>query len=322
VRDRSWWDWERCAYIRGRLERSSDDRPAIQQKYAATAKRIVSQYIVPTFGSMSLDEIRPKTIETWILALRDEEHLSRKSVNNILAVFRVMMGEAHREELVPINPFDKVRPFQADTRERGILTVAEARDVLQLRRWKNQVHYAVNLVAAATAMRQGEILAITTDTLQDDYLDVRHNYDPKYGLGPVKNKRPRLVPLPAPVRAAIDDFCMWKGFVFSSTLGKVPVSGRHVTESLYEVVDGFDEKRDGYTIDRLGRNITFHSWRNFWITYLRNAGVPDREVQAVGGHQTHEMLEHYSRFRPEDFRAVADAQAQLLTEEDKDGIPE
>lgn len=42
------------------------------------------------------------------------------------------------------------------------------------------------------------------------------------------------------------------------------------------------------------RNLTFHSLRHSFITLSRLDGIPDLDVQAIAGHSSREMMEHYS----------------------------
>jgi len=42
------------------------------------------------------------------------------------------------------------------------------------------------------------------------------------------------------------------------------------------------------------RNLTFHSLRHSFITLGRLDGISDLEIQAVAGHSTRRMMEHYT----------------------------
>jgi len=42
------------------------------------------------------------------------------------------------------------------------------------------------------------------------------------------------------------------------------------------------------------RNLTFHSLRHSFITLGRSDGISDLDIQAVAGHSTRRMMEHYS----------------------------
>ena len=67
-----WWIWGRCEYIRGRLERSAADKPAISERYASDMRRALENHLLPKFGKLRLSAISPEIIERWSLRLRDE----------------------------------------------------------------------------------------------------------------------------------------------------------------------------------------------------------------------------------------------------------
>ena len=298
-----WWEYDQCAYIRGRLERSPADKPAVSPRYAHDAKVKLENHILPVFGKKKLDAITPAEIEDWMMDLRIE--WSRATVNNVATILRVMLTEAYRLDMIPANPFEKVRPLTVDHKPRGILTIDEARTVLDPSRWANPLYYAATLIAAFTGMRRGEVLAIRTTTLAPDHIVVDASWHPKYGLQPTKTKRPRVVPIPKSVYEVIQQFLAWEGFVLSLSNGKRPINGGRVTEALKTVLVGCE-------IDWRARNIGYHSWRHFANTYYRRTGVPDAELKAVTGHATDAMTEHYTHYQVGDFRAVIAAQEQLL----------
>ena len=71
--------------------------------------------------------------------------------------------------------------------------------------------------------------------------------------------------------------------------------------------------------ERVERNLIFHSWRHFFNTYLRSRGVPDAKIQAITGHRTQELTEHYTKFGLEHYKDVYDAQdgfGELIREEE------
>lgn len=300
-----WWDYDQCAYIRGRLERSAADRPAVSRRYAHDAQVKVERHVMPVFGQKKLDGITAAQIEDWMMDMRQE--WTRATVNNIATVMRVMLTEAYRLELIPRNPFDRVRPLVVDHKPRGILTIDEARAVLDPARWNNPLYYAASLIAAFTGMRRGEILAVRSSTLAPDHIVVDRSWHPKYGLTPTKTKRSRVVPIPRSVYEVIQAFLAWEGFVLSLSNGERPVNGGRVSESLKTVLGELD-------IDHRERNIGFHSWRHFANTYYRRTGVPDAELKAVTGHATDAMTEHYTHFQPQDYHGVIAAQRRLLSD--------
>ncbi len=59
----SWWQWNKCRYLRGQLARSDDDKPAVSRRYADDALRELHKWILPYHGDNRLDEITPRDCE-------------------------------------------------------------------------------------------------------------------------------------------------------------------------------------------------------------------------------------------------------------------
>jgi integrase len=307
-----WWLWERCSYIRSRLARSPSNKPAISRNYAREMHSILEQYLIPTFGRLRLSSITPRIIESWMFGLLDKG-LSPKRINNICSCLRVMLKEAQRLGQLRVNPFETVRPLADNCRERGVFTIDEVKALFDPNNiapvWNGHSLYRViNMVAAATGMRQGEILAVRDEDLRNGSIHVSHSWDPRYGLGPTKTRQERDVPVPSRVLEDMQLFVGTGGFIFSFTQGKSPATGNRVTRALYVALEriGISEK------ERDRRNLTFHSWRHFFNSVMRSRSIPDPLLQRVTGHATTEMTERYTHFNLEDFREIASVQAEVF----------
>ena len=57
---KDWWVWERCSYIKGKLARSSTDKPAISKRHADDMRRVLIDHILPIFQGYQLEEIKPQ----------------------------------------------------------------------------------------------------------------------------------------------------------------------------------------------------------------------------------------------------------------------
>ena len=110
----------------------------------------------------------------------------------------------------------------------------------------------------------------------------------------------------------INPFKKPESFLFFSRLENKPVEGVFLTRGLYRALKeiGIDEKQ------RQQRNITFHSWRHWFNSLLINARVPVQKIQAITGHLTAEMTQHY--YHPDELSDVMDAvEGALFDEGDK-----
>lgn len=109
------------------------------------------------------------------------------------------MNEAMRDGLIRENPWKKVVLFEVEKRPRGILTIEEAKRLLNPSNvqelWNvNRLYWLASLIAAITAMRQGEILSLKKSDVYPDHLHVDSNWDIKYGEGPTKTRRVDDIP--------------------------------------------------------------------------------------------------------------------------------
>ena len=305
------WDWN-GDYVQARLRFSDPNKPAISRRYAEDCALIAEKYLLPAFGKRYVDTITPQDVETFSLKTRDEG-LSGKRCNDIISVMRTMLFEAYRAGQLSWNPKKKgaIRSLGHVPKKRGRLTGKEVRrlfaeDAIKSA-WKGHLLYRViNLVAAATGCRQGEILAIHDEDIFDDYLHISKSYTPRSGLKSTKTGNIRDVPIPAKVRDAIEFFLGSRGYVFSFDGGQSCATGQRVTQALYAALEAI-----GIT-DREERNITFHSWRHWLNTVLRAEGIPDDMVRRVTGHESEEMTARYTKYVKEELAPIAAIQERII----------
>jgi integrase len=310
--ERKWWIWGECLYCKGRLARSSPDKPAISQRYADDCLRILKTRIIPKHGHLKLEAITSEACEALLFAWAEKDG-SSKSVNNWATVYRTMTGEAFRLGLIPEDPWKRVPLFVPSSKPRDTLTLEEARTLLNPATvdtiWKgHRLYWLINLTAALTGCRQGELLSLRKEDLFKDHIQVDHSWHIRYGMGPTKTKVKAPVPIPPFLYEALVELAVWDGYLFSFTNGDSPCTGNRVTDALYAALAeiGIPD------IDRRERNIVFHSWRKFLNTWLRSQNVSDAKIQAVTRHATQEMTEHYTVFKVEDFSEVSRAQEALM----------
>lgn len=317
VTERHWYEWPRdkeeplCLYARGRLARSSKDKPAVGRGHIDRCFAHLRDHILPTFGSKRLDEITPAQLEEWLFDLANR--FAQKTVINIGSAFRTITSEAFRLELISDDPWKRVPSFAGDSKPRGVLTTAEALKLMNPATveeiWNgNRANYLMSLSAMISACRQGELLALRKENLHPDHLDVEASWTIRYHeRGPTKTKTKAPVPIPKYLYDALNDFAQWDGYIFSFSLGKRPATGARVTDAFYAALAkiGIDEN------ERARRNLVFHSWRRFANTYLRSRGLPDAKVRQLTRHESESMTEHYTSWDANDFSDVAKEQAFL-----------
>lgn len=314
----SWWKWDECAYVLGRRARGF----RIGRTYVEICRGYLDHHIIPALGNLRLSEITPERIEQLVMDLRKKKSargvpLSAITVNQVLASLKIIFREGLRLGKIETDPTSTITPLEETPRERSFLTPQEVKKLFNARTIRNvwcgdRRNYTLNLLAASTGMRLGEIQALQVQHVDAGFLRVVHGWT-RYGLGEPKRGSRRAIPLPSKTRTRLRELMQISPYqdpedlVFWGPDCRRPISQTFILDSLYAAL----EKIGIPKVDREQRNINFHSWRHFFNTFLRGK-VPDAKLQALTGHRTIEMTENYTHFRPEDFKDVLQIQEQIL----------
>jgi integrase len=126
---------------------------------------------------------------------------------------------------------------------------------------------------------------------------VTHNFVDHEGLKKPKRGKIRTVPYPSIVEEAFEDVRKIaahnepEDYVLDSyKCPGVPMGEtffRNAIRRELEAIGISENEQDE-------RNLTFHSLRHSFITLGRLDGISDLEIQAIAGHSTRRMMEHYS----------------------------
>ncbi len=320
----NFWIIGKSEYLKYREQRGFP----MSRSYAFNQDKQLQKYLIPAWGKKLLDQITAPQIETWFLGLKDDG-LSHQTCNHLLSNLRTILGEAQRRGIVLANPAEAIKPLSKAAKTRGILAVEEVKKLLSPSTWSlywsDWSLYIANLLSASTGMRMGEVQALRWCDFQPsenpDRIVVTHSWDRKYGLKGTKTNKDRIIPLTPELCRLIMRGCPELGaesFVTPNPTGEKPIYERCLTDSLYEAL----EKVGVSEAERKERNITFHSWRHFFNTFLRRQGIQDSKVQMVTGHSSVEMTDHYTHFDLSDLKEIQDAQLDLLVPDSQQEINE
>ncbi len=225
--------------------------------------------------------------------------LSTATMKNIIRCGGISFGWAVKQGYLKTNPEKALTQYSTVSKERGILSAEEARELFKFGKWEDERYRVASLLAMITGMRLGEIQALRRCDIGDDMLYVRRAWSPVDGLKCPKNGKERKVPIPPEVRQELlklvaknphkNMFAESDGFVFWGTMPDKPLVSNQITEgfknALYSI--GITEKM------REERNIVFHSWRHFYATTIAH-DVDEKHAQMVLGHETPAMTKHYA----------------------------
>lgn len=208
------------------------------------------------------------------------------------------------------NPAREVRAFANNSKQRGILSFEEARDLLtNLSYWDNPIAYTASLLAACTGMRIGEIRALQPCDLRDGYIHIEHSVDLQGALKGTKTGDKRDLPLPQSLMDALRtlaDHAGKQGRIFS--IAGVPMSAAAIRDAYYRALAAKGIKRE----ERKKRNITFHSWRHFLNSQLLANGINESKTRKITCHSTAEMTKRYAHFLVNDFADVLQITESIL----------
>ncbi|MDD3769258.1 MAG: tyrosine-type recombinase/integrase [Sulfuricurvum sp.] len=178
-------------------------------------------HILPHFGKWDLKKIRPTDLKGWQNLLSCS--VSGKRIMNIRTVFRGIMQDAFIDELIGINPFDRVRPPKI---EKPLINPFSLEEVQRITAEANGWFSNYLIIAIFTGMRVGELLALQWDDIdmQEGIINVRRSVSRRVMSSPKTARSYRMIEmLPVVHNALIDQYQYSKGkseFVFINRYGE------------------------------------------------------------------------------------------------------
>jgi len=319
----NWWIWEKCDYIQRKIARGRH----MSHGYADARRTYLVRHILPTFGKIQLTAVTPIMIEKWLMELKDAPRvdgkrtsppLSPTTVNHCLTTLKIMLGEARRLEHISADPSETIEHLHENPKGKQILTLDEMRELLDNceidRIWRGDSRqYALNLLAASTGMRMGEIQGLQIQHLHIDHVSVVHSWERKYGLKEPKWNSVRTIPIPRKTSLFLTAVVESSGYrdsedlVFAGRNARRPIGDTTILSAFYHALSAIGIGEE----ERAQRNVTFHSWRHLFNSLFRSK-IPDYKLQLLTGHRVPEMTEHYTHTTLEDFADVANLQEQFI----------
>lgn len=234
------------------------------------------------FGKYHLSAVTPEMVATW----RDEltKRLSPQTVKHYLSALSRLYKAADRDFGIPLplgNPVNRIRmPAVSNSRDRRFEAGEEARLMAELNRSRSKWLKHVVLLALETAMRRGELLALSWEHVN---LKDRVLYLPD-----TKNGSPRAVPLSS---------------IGISILKTIPrqISGKVFDTSETAITEGFQRAAKRANL----ANFRFHDLRHEATTRLAEK-YQEHELRKVTGHKSASMLTRYYHPRAEDLAKKLD----------------
>ena len=305
-------------------------------KTAATYRTMLKHRIVPALGAIPLQKLTPGHLKQFYANL-DEDGVRKDGRGTKLSgatqakchrIVSAMLQEAVYRELIAHNPAADVRPPQEARPAIKFYDEAEVRRLLTALQSESPRFRAIVLLALATGMRRGEILALEWGQVnwRDHLITVKQSAYMAAGQGqqvkaPKTNHSARLVAMPADIEEALRAWqqqqaeerekagSLWQPseYVFTNWNGSW-LRVDSVTREWEKFVKRVNQRAPGSL-----PHLTFHGLRHTAASFLLASGIDVRAVSGVLGHaQASTTLNIYGHMLQSSVHRAADAMQGVL----------
>lgn len=283
------WYLDRCADTK-------DGRMPLAKNSLEVMRAALRNHILPYWSDFMIGSITLTDIKKWRSKLV-ASGLGVTTISTIVQCFKTVMAFSLQSGIIQSDPSVHLKGIKGDRKKKDALSIE---DIVYVCRSVRHGEMMMVLVASVTGMRASEILAIRRETIFDDHISVKDQLSrikhEGLVLAPTKNRESRDVPSCAPLRELLLSGIQENGFCFKE----------YDYLSVRRFISSMGRKD--------GRNITFHSTRRFFNTYMLSKNVPPIKVAAVMGHSAgaSKMQDLYSNWKPEHFPEIYEEQEKLL----------
>lgn len=294
----------------------------ISQAYVDNMRRSIESHFVPWLKQEKIDSLllarfRAHHLEKYQLHLHriagDHSKAPGRWINSQRQAVTVALNRAAKLGLIEVSPAAAIEKAEEEPASRSILSLEDAARFLA-DTWTDQLHRTLNLVAAYSGLRLGELRGLLPEHLEVQtigsalvpVIKVRSNWVERDERKHPKMGSARDVPIPQFVYDALRDLIAanpWRdnGPIFYSTRRGVPVSKTAVG-------DAFRDRKAALKIkDDL---LVFHSWRHWYNTYMRTK-LDDHVLKQLTRHKTEQLTDRYTHMTAEQMVAVVSAAGSL-----------
>ena len=155
------------------------------------------------FKKITLRELTAGAIKDWMSWAVDRE-MSGRYINNCLNSMRVAVRHAVDREELNRDPFRKIKPASDIPKEKGVLTPAERKKLINAATTDPRSRLAV-LLGLLCGMRRGEVRGLKWGDVDNGLIHLTHNFVNYEGLKKPKCGKTRKVPYPAVVELALEE---------------------------------------------------------------------------------------------------------------------
>lgn len=254
------WVWDKCSYI---LEKDNlgTAKERISREHARTVCGYTVNHIRPYFGTRKLTSIQTRDIRDFVIHLKKTTKPANGTINHILKIVKIVLGEALRRKLIHTDPTVDVNYADANQQDRAAFTLKGAFTLIHPSNidlsWQGCLTtYTMNVLAAVTGMRRRELLGLLNDAVYPDHIHVCRTWGAVSGLkDKPKGKKNRDVPITPEVYSLLTQIMQGgsDGYVFSFDQGAQHYPENQILPRFYYVLakmgitEEMREKRDSQT---------------------------------------------------------------------------
>jgi integrase len=314
------WDYEKSPYIREKMHFGFK----LGKSRVRLAVTRIKTYWAPYFKDITFADLDRKQIRDFSAYLFSTySHLANSTIHSIFSAGIQAIRWAYANEYIAEDVTKYLPTFSAKMKERGVLSPEEATTLFSLN-WPNKQNFLINLVAMATGLRLGEILALQMNDIGEKYLFITKSYSSIEGLKSTKTDSPRTVPIIPELRDALKEEGnknpYGNGFIFFGIDSARPLRDGSPREYLQKMLvkmkmlkdacdfeikkgDSASEKEEKRNAKKeaekiaveywKSRNVVFHSWRHFYASRMRDK-LESRKVMLATGHKTEAIFKRYT----------------------------
>lgn len=274
-----------------------------------------------SMGNPRISEITSKVMNGIQNDLLMNTKLRNPTIEKVMRSVITPLNDAYKHDLLD-------RPVRVDTldttpREKGILTQTQiagiVRELYRLSTIRQHRGASEGVaLASLTAMRMGEIRALTAGQIEivnesDSIIHITQTYNDWDKDKIPKGKRVRQVVVPTVVARACLALAERNphktGRVFWTSKPDMVRSSSFFRSNLYQAMRnvGISEA------ERESKNITFHSLRHGFVTYIRHQ-VSDGTMRLAIGHRDKETTDRYTHLNMDNLRELAESTDRTFAE--------
>lgn len=290
-----------CRWLKERERTGHTVSETTLKQYRTTLEK----KLIPYFGDMNLASIDQNAIKGYENKCMDEG-LMLKTIAGHVHPLKLVIDTAYSENLIKENPFDGLASIKPEESTRKAFTIEQIGAILE-EEWPEPMYRRIFQFACLTGMRIGEIQGLKVKHIDGGIIHISESHSDVIGKQKdTKNHKSRYTPFPVVMQDEIYRLCKGRGpedYVFSSD-GKTTFYRVACTQALKDRMKavGIEDK-----------DLTFHSSRHFFDTYLYvKAGVDKEKIMQVIGHSSDKMFRHYLHIEKSDLAEIAEAQNSIV----------